>query len=343
MPNTPNMSKIAGKKIFYQKKLKKGVCSEIMNQTQTEFDRPRQRKNPTQNQYQNRNIKNTGLVPVRHNKSVHPVQKQPVQLINTEQNSTLYIFDTGVQTKQIQPYIKETTIENAKKIKKISEAYDIEVTAVWASWSGPCAWNFYEGPATLGIVPPAYRSMRLKELMSGGDFAYHMGVTDIITHAGFIPENPDNPDFIGVVSALRYLAGYLKSRGQYFLFETGQETPVTLLRTIEEAGTGNLGINLDTANLILYGKGNTVDSLDVFGKYVRNTHCKDGFYPTSGKNLGREVPLGQGKANFPGVIKKLNELEYTGPYIIEREISGEQQQKDIVMARDFIRSLLDEA
>ncbi|MCL2518035.1 MAG: sugar phosphate isomerase/epimerase, partial [Oscillospiraceae bacterium] len=211
------------------------------------------------------------------------------------------------------------TPEHSAKIKKLSEEYDVEVTAVWAAWSGPSIWNFYDGPATLGIVPPAYRAHRLNELISGANFAYNMGVTDVITHVGFIPENPDDPNYQGVVSALRYLCNYLNSRGQYFLFETGQETPVVLLRTIEEVGTGNLGINLDTANLILYGKANTVDALDVIGKYVRNTHCKDGLYPTTGKNLGHEVALGQGKANFPGVFRKLKELNYTGPYIIERE------------------------
>jgi len=234
------------------------------------------------------------------------------------------------------------TDENAELIKKASQETGIEITALWAGWTGPCAWNFYDGPATLGLVPQSYRMMRLKELMSASDFAYKLGVTDIITHCGYIPEDPHHPDFIGVVSALKYLCNYLGARGQYFLFETGQETPVTLLRTIEEVGTGNLGINLDTANLILYGKASTVDALDVFGKYVRNTHCKDGFYPTTGRELGHEVPLGQGKANFPGVIKKLAELGYKGPYVVEREISGEQQHKDIAMARDFIRSLLSE-
>lgn len=38
------------------------------------------------------------------------------------------------------------------------------------------------------------------------------------------------------------------------MFETGQETPITLLRTILTVNTGNLGINLDPANLLLYGK-----------------------------------------------------------------------------------------
>ena len=78
-------------------------------------------------------------------------------------------------------------------------------------------------------------------------------------------------------------------------------------------GTDNLGINLDPANLILYGKGNPVDALDVFGKYVRDMHGKDGFYPTDGKNLGEEVPVGEGKVNFPALIAKLKELGYDGP------------------------------
>nr|MBQ4318487.1 sugar phosphate isomerase/epimerase [Clostridia bacterium] len=75
----------------------------------------------------------------------------------------------------------------------------------------------------------------------------------------------------------------------------------------------------------------------------RNTHCKDGFYPTDGHNLGKEVALGEGKANFPAIVKKFKELGYTGPYVIEREISGEQQTKDIIMARDMIRRLVAEA
>ena len=113
-----------------------------------------------------------------------------------------------------------------------------------------------------------------------------------------------------------------------------------MLRTIEEVGTENLGINLDTANLILYGKANPVDALDVFGKYVRNTHMKDGFYPTDGMHLGKEVPIGQGKADFPAVIAKLKALGYAGPLNIEREISGEQQIKDILAAKTYLEALL---
>ena len=45
-----------------------------------------------------------------------------------------------------------------------------------------------------------------------------------------------------------------------------------MLRCFEAVGTDNLYVNLDTANLILYGKANPADALDVFGKLVRNLH-----------------------------------------------------------------------
>ena len=79
-----------------------------------------------------------------------------------------------------------------------------------------------------------------------------------------------------------------------------------------------MGINLDPANLILYGKSNPIDALDVFGEYVRDVHAKDGCYPTDGKNLGKEMPLGTGKVNFPAFIKKLKEIGYDKTLTIER-------------------------
>lgn len=227
--------------------------------------------------------------------------------------------------------------EHADELLCALKEEEFTISALWSGFTGPCEWNFSYGPTTIGLVPSAYRAHRLEELKKASDFAEMIGVNKVITHVGFIPENPSDPEFAGTVGALRNLAKYMQAKGQYFLFETGQETPITMLRTIQAIGTDNLGINFDTANLILYGKANSVDALDVFGQYVMDTHFKDGFYPTDGMKLGREVALGDGKANVAGIISKLNELGYTGPMTIEREISGEQQIKDIALARDLIK------
>ena len=237
--------------------------------------------------------------------------------------------------------------KDKEQIEYISQAINntnVTVSSLWAGYTGPVIWNFTEGPDTIGLVPAAYRFKRLEELMSASDFAEKIGVKNIVTHVGFIPENPSDPDFNGTVAALKHLCGYMKEKGQFFLFETGQETPTTLLRTIEKVGTGNLGINLDTANPILYGKANPLDALDVFGKYVMDTHIKDGFYPTNGMYLGHESRAGDGKANIPAVVKKLiTEYQYQGPFTIEREISGEQQIADIIHAKKLLENAINES
>ncbi|MBQ8350517.1 MAG: sugar phosphate isomerase/epimerase [Clostridia bacterium] len=232
------------------------------------------------------------------------------------------------------------TDENAAAINRAKEETGLEVSLLWAGYTGPCEWNFTAGPETIGLVPVAFRGMRLEQLAAASDFAEKIGVSDIATHVGFIPENPSDQNYRALIASLRWLCNVYKSRGQNFLFETGQETPVTVLRAIEDIGTGNTYINFDTANLILYGKANSADAVRVFGKYIRNTHIKDGFYPTDGKNLGREVKVGEGLANLPAVISLLRECGYEGPYTIEREISGEQQKKDIADTITYLNTIL---
>lgn len=234
------------------------------------------------------------------------------------------------------------TDENAELLNKYIKDYGITVSAFWCGWGGPTVWNFIDGPLTLGLVPVEYRQMRVEQLCAGGDFAKKLGISDVVTHMGFIPEDPNDPNFASFCIAVRTVAKHLKENGQYLLFETGQETPVTMLRCFEKVGTDNLGVNLDTANLILYGKANPVDALDVFGKYVRNLHAKDGFYPTNGLELGEEVCIGSGKVDFKALFVKLKELNYDSFVTIEREVSGEQQNEDILFAKKYLEDIIAE-
>ena len=184
--------------------------------------------------------------------------------------------------------------------------------------------------------------MRIQQLCDGADFAKKLGITDVVTHMGFIPENPNDPNFAPFCVAVRTVAQHLKNNGQNLLFETGQETPVTMLRCFEKVNVDNLFVNLDTANLILYGRANPVDALDVFGSYVRNIHAKDGCYPTNGHALGEEKRLGEGKVDFRALFSRLRELGYDSHITIEREIEGDQQLEDVLYARDYLKTVIED-
>lgn len=235
------------------------------------------------------------------------------------------------------------TDENVDLVKCYLKKYDITISAFWCGWEGPQVWDFYDGQLTLGLVPPEFRAARIKNLCDGADFAKKLDIEDVVTHMGFIPENPNDPNFAPFCIAVRQVAEHLKKNNQYLLFETGQETPVTMLRCFEKVGTDNLGVNLDTANLILYGRANPVDALDVFGRFVRNIHAKDGKYPTNGHDLGEQTRLGEGKVDFRAFFKKLKELDYDSFVTIEREIpEGDEQSKDIIDARDYLNEIINE-
>lgn len=235
------------------------------------------------------------------------------------------------------------TKENAEKIKAMfGEKYSI--SGLWAGWIvGPTVWNFIDGPSTIGIVPKEWRRERMEGIKKVMDFANMLNLKTVTTHMGFMPENPNTDEYREILDAIYELCEYANQYGINFCFETGQETPTTILRTINDVkarGLDNLKINLDPANLLLYGKGNPMDAVDVFGQYVAGVHVKDGDYPTDGDNLGHEYKVGTGRVNFDYIIRKLHSFGYTGPLTIEREIVGEQQKKDIIDTIQYLENIL---
>lgn len=230
--------------------------------------------------------------------------------------------------------------EVAERLWKSADAQGVQITTMWVGMPGRYVWNLVDGPGTIGLVPEWTRANRLEVLKRGADFAEYAGIGSVTSHVGFIPDDPHTRLYHGLVNALKEIGSYCAQKGQQFWFETGQETPVTLLRTIEDVNTGNLGINLDPANLLMYGKANPVDAVRVFGDWVTGVHAKDGVYPTDGRSLGAEMPLGEGEVDFVALLEALLEKNYEGVLTIEREISGPQQTRDVIRAKRYLEDIL---
>ncbi len=236
-------------------------------------------------------------------------------------------------------------LDNDAGIKAIQDACaqtGVEITTVFCGYAGESYADIPTVQATVGLVPPQTRATRLKDTERIAAFAGRLGVSRVAAHIGFVPEETDDPQYAEIVQTVQGVCDHLQRVGQTFALETGQESARGLRRFIEDVGRENLRVNFDPANMILYGKDQPIPALDVLMPWIDGVHCKDGRWPTAPGQLGEETPLGAGDVDLPQWIDHLLTLGYRGPLTIEREISGEQQRRDIIAGRDLLRSLLAE-
>ena len=229
----------------------------------------------------------------------------------------------------------------AKRLRKAADKYKIKITTV-VGVPGHSEWNFRMGPSTIGLVPSEGREAKIATYHKMIDFCKMAGVPAMHSHFGFIPEDMSSDKYKDFINVMKPLAAYAKERGVCIYFETGQETPTTLIRAIKDIGYDNVFINCDVANLLLYGKANPTDAIRQFGPLVKDIHAKDGCYPSREDpySLGAEKPIPEGDVDFPAIIKILKQEGYQGAITIEYELNG--RSKDyLVKTRKYLQNLLD--
>jgi L-ribulose-5-phosphate 3-epimerase len=193
---------------------------------------------------------------------------------------------------------------------------------------------------TGGFGDPALRPERLERFKWALDRTRELGLTDLMLHAGFIPEvgDPGRKPFLDTLGTVSQLAA---EKGVTVAFETGQETSALLRRTLDDLKCPNLKVNFDPANMLLYDKDDPIKAVELLAPDIRTVHVKDANRPTAPGTWGEEVPLGKGQTDTRKFLLTLKRLGYTGPLFIEREV-GDQQQRfdDIAHGVRFIREVL---
>ncbi|MEO6802469.1 MAG: sugar phosphate isomerase/epimerase family protein [Granulicella sp.] len=279
-------------------------------------------------------ISNAGFAPMALGLLIKPA-RDPEAIISR-------VKELGIPTcfLSLDDYIGKFNKSIADQLGGLLHKYGIVPTAAEVVGPGKLTWDFIHGPATIGIVPRATRAARVDALKQTSDFAKMLGIPNVQTHCGFIPEDPADPLYEEAVLAIRELAEHCAGNGQSFLMETGQETPTTVSRTIKDVDRPSLGVGLDTANLILYGKANPSDAVDILGPHIRSVHAKDGKWPTDPDKLGQEVLIGAGLVDFKQVFTKLHKVGYRGAISIERETSGPKQIEDVKQEKIYLERIL---
>jgi len=202
----------------------------------------------------------------------------------------------------------------------------------------------YTTPQTIketgGFGNPAWRPERLQRLEWALERTQALGLSDLMLHAGFLPE-PDDPGRTAFLDTLAKAAELAQKSDITLAFETGQETAELLRTTLDELQAPNIKINFDPANMLLYDMGDPIRAVELLGPKIRSVHVKDACRPRTKGRWGEEVPIGEGEVDIRRFIKALKSVGYQGPLVVEREVGDQAGRlRDVARGLDCLRACL---
>ena len=164
--------------------------------------------------------------------------------------------------------------ELTQKVKDAIKKTGIKISSVFFMSGDGLVWDLIDGPKTLGLVPEETRALRIVHGCTVSNWAKNIGVDVVTSHIGFIPVDATSLQYKRFIKMMKSFVTFCKSNGQLFAFETGQESPEILRRVIDDIGMDNVRVNLDAANILMYGMGKPLEAVELLGEFVINTHCR---------------------------------------------------------------------
>jgi sugar phosphate isomerase/epimerase len=211
-----------------------------------------------------------------------------------------------------------------REFRNLLRAHNLELTALGC-------------PLRRGLDTTENQQPRLEHVKQVMALSYDLGPRLVIVQAGRVPVDRDDPRGPVLTESLTVLAGHGDRTGTTLALETGLESGAELRGYLDRFDTGSLAVNFDPANLLLNGF-DPYQSLRALQGKVAHTHAKDARRSGTSRTA-QEVPLGAGDIDWIQYVGVLEEVEYRGWVVIERE-SGEDRLADVANGVAFLRRFL---
>ncbi len=189
-------------------------------------------------------------------------------------------------------------------------------------------------PLRHGLDTAENQEGRIDHIRKVMSLSFDLGPRIAIIQAGRVPAPDDVSARAAIMAeALTVLGQHGDRSGTVLALETGLESGAALRQYLDRFDTGGLGVNLDPANLLVHDFDPYESARALQGKVVHG-HAKDA-RKSGASRSAQEVPLGAGDIDWMQWLGVLEEIEYRGWLVVERDSGGSPQE--MAAAVGFLR------
>jgi sugar phosphate isomerase/epimerase len=208
-----------------------------------------------------------------------------------------------------------------REFRNLLRTYSLELTALGC-------------PLRHGLDVAENQEPRLEHVRKVMTLAYDLGPRIVVIEAGQVPGEKDVERGRLMRDSLSNLAATGDRTGVTLALETGLESGAVLAEYLRSFDSGSLAANLDPANLSMHGFDPLQSARALVGK-IAHTHARDCRRASTSRSA-QEVPLGHGDIDWLSYLETLEEIEYRGWLIVERQ-SGDNRVADVAAGVAFLR------
>jgi sugar phosphate isomerase/epimerase len=193
-------------------------------------------------------------------------------------------------------------------------------------------------PLRRGLDAAENQQQRIEHVRKVLALGFDLGPRLAIVQAGWAPgdDEADSPRARTLTESLRALASHGDRIGATLALETGLESGAALAAFLSRFDSGSLAADLDPANLLMNGF-DPYDAARALRGRVAHVHARDA-RKASTNRASQEVPLGHGDLDWLQFLGVLEEIEYRGWMIVQRD-GGEDRFGDVAAGVAFLRRL----
>ncbi|MGD2111468.1 MAG: sugar phosphate isomerase/epimerase family protein [Phycisphaerae bacterium] len=229
---------------------------------------------------------------------------------------------------------------DADAIRGAADANEVSVVGTFVGFDGEDYSSIERIAETGGYTPDECYAGRLALTRRAAELTATLGCHCLAVHPATIPPDLSSTPYRMLVGRVREVADVVAEYDVRLLLETGREPIDTLLALIGQVGCGNIGVNFDAGNFVVYGTDDPVSAARKAGRLIEIVHLKDALRSTRpGVDYGQPAALGVGDAQLPRVLSKLARMGFAGPILLETRASRDDAH-GFGGAIRYVRSML---